>query len=250
MPPEVSGIVDAAGFRRLHLNLALFAIDADGKLLRSKIPDIRPPSFRFDPEAQGRDFQRQLEEMLSGLPLAKTAKSDSVRMVLPDVVGDGRPAGIRIYLTFAKNRLNHYRTPTVEAVLWTETMATALRYADKPRSIAVADLRPVLEQLYPPAIMDGHGGCRRIDGDLTLTPAGSDGDKRYAIVKGKVAIELDNENRTRYNGPLSLVVTYSTDDTAPKSLRGVGTWDFPKHNPQGQVVETIAMTAAIESRPE
>jgi hypothetical protein len=250
MPDDVYAVVDAAGFRQKHLNLALFALDADGKVLRSSNPQVRPSATRFDPESMGRDFRRQLDDMLDGLPLPKVASADPPKLTLPDVTGDGRPAGVRVFLTFAKNRLNHYRTPTVEAVKWTAAMRDALRYPDERRGVSADGLRPLLEQLYPPAIMDGHGGCRRIDADLTLTPAGSDGATRYAVLKGTVAIELDNANRTRYEGPLALVVTYAADNAAARALRGVGTWDVPKHNPQGQVAETIRMTAAIESRPD
>lgn len=250
MPDDVLSVVEAAGFRQKHLNLALFALDADGKLLRSSNPYVRPPAFRFDPDAMGRDFRRQLDDMLDGLALPKAAATHPPKLTLPDVTGDGRPAGVRVYLTFAKNRLNHYRTPTVEAVKWTSAMRDALRYPAERRTVETEALRPVLEQLYPPAIMDGQGGCRRIDADLTLTPAGGEGGTRYAVLKGTVGIELDNANRTAYSGPLSLVVSYDTIDPAARTLRGVGTWRVPKHRPEGRVAETIPMTAAIESRPD
>lgn len=250
MPDDVSAVVEAAGFRQQHLNLALFALDADGKLLRSLNPQVRPGATRFNPESMGRDFQRQLEDMLAGLSLPRVSAKNPVKLTLPDVTGEDKPAGVRIYLSFGANKLNHYRTPTVEAVKFTPAMRDALKYPDRSRTVAAEDLKPILEQLYPPAIMDGHGGCRRIDARFTLSPAGSDADRRFAILKGTVAIELDNQNRTSYEGPLDLVVTYSNDDAGPRTLRGVGSWVFPKHNPQGQVVERIRMTAAIESRPE
>lgn len=250
MPPEVLDVLDAAGFRHQHVNLALFALDSDGKLLRSLNPNVQPGGHRFDPESQGRDFRRQLDQMLDGLKLPHVAAKHPLKLTLPDIAGDKQPAGVRVYLTFGANKLNHYRTPTVEAVPITETMRTALAFPETDRSIPTESLRPILEQIYPPAIMDGHGGCRRIDARLTLSTAGSDGDRRFAIVRGTVSYELDNDNRTSYDGPLSIVVTYGADDPSPRTLRGVGDWTYPKHNPQGQVVERITMTAAIESRPE
>lgn len=249
MPKEVRDIVEASGLRNKHLNLALFALDADGKLLRSVIPNVRPPQFRFDPVAQGKDFQRQLEDMLDGLKLPHVVAKNPAKLTMPDVTGTDPLAGVRVYLTFGTNRLNHYRTPTVEAVQFTDAMRKSLSYPDSERILTADNLRPLLEQFYPPAIMDGHGGCRRIDAKLILKPAGHEGNKRLALLHGDVDIVLDNDNRTRYHGPLSVVVTYAAENSAPQSLRGVGTWEFPKHNPQGQVVERIKMTAAIESRP-
>lgn len=250
MSDDVRAVIVAGGFRHPHLNLALFALDADGKLLRSYDPFVRPPYFHFDPELQGRDFRRQLDDMLDGLNLPAHAAASPAKLTLPDAAGNDPLAGVRVYLTFGTNKLNHYRTPTVEAVAFTAAMRALLRYPDAPRSIAAAELRPLLSQLYPPAIMDGHGGCRRIDADLTLAPAGSENGQRQAILKGTVSIELDNPNRTRYDGPLALVLRYGGDDPAPRSLRGTGSWTVPKHNPQGQVVESIRMIAAFESRPD
>lgn len=249
-PAEVASVIDAANFHHQHINLALFALDADGKLLRSLNPEVRPGRNRFDPESQGRDFHRQLDGMLQGLSLPKIKPAQPTKLTLPDVCGEGPLAGVRIYLTFGKNKLNHYRTPTVEAVPFDDAMRDALRFPEQSRTVSADVLRPMLQQFYPPAIMDGHGGCRRIDAKFTLTSAGADSKQRFALLTGPIAIELDNDNHTKYDGRLSMVVTYGRNDSAAESLRGVGNWEFPKHNPRGEVVERIIMTAAIESRPE
>lgn len=249
MPDEVYAVIDAAGMRHQHINLGLFALDENGKLLRSLNPNVRPPAHRFDPELQGRDFKRQLDEMLDGLKLPHVVAKHPIKLTLPDVSGNESLAGVRIYLTFGKNRLNHYRTPTVEAVTLTAKMREALRYPEHSRSVSADQLRPMLEQFYPPAIMDGHGGCREIKAEMTLSPAGFDGNKKCALLKGTVEIELDNTNATRYSGPLSIAMIYDESGVL-KSLRGVGTWEFPKYTPEGRVAEWIQMTAAIESRPE
>ncbi len=249
-PTDVNAVIDAAGFTHKHINFALFALDADGKLLRSMIPEVRPDASRFDPESMGKNFRQQLDKMLDGLTFTKVVTANVPKLVLPDIGGTDPLAGVRVYLTFANNRLNHYRTPTVEAVKFTDKMRKALSYPEQARTITADELRPMLEQLYPPAIMDGHGACRRIDASLKLAPSkGKDGE-RSALLTGNVSIELDNTNRTKYEGPISIVITYAADNAAPKSLRGVGTWDVPKHDPHGQVAETIRMTAAIESRPD
>lgn len=245
MPADVRQVIESAGLAQKHINLALVVLDADGKVLRSTIPYIRPPAFRFDPEAQGKDFARQLHELLDGLTLPPAPPADPNRLSLPDV-----KHGLRVYLTFDANRLNHYRTPTVEAVAMTDGMKAALRHPANARDVAAADLRPLLQQLYPPAIMDGKGGCRRIDGRLRIAPAGTRDGDRWAILQGTVALELDNTAGTRYDGPLTLAIRYARAGDEMVSLRGVGSWSVPKHTPDGRVAETIRMTAAIESRPE
>jgi hypothetical protein len=250
LPDELRGLYREAGFRDTHVNFVLFVLDADGKLLRWLQPVIRPPQFHFDPEAQGRDFKRQLDQLLDGLPLPRPDADAKPKLTLPDVSGDGHPAGLRVYLSFAQNRLNHYRTPTVEALALSDEMKQALHYADTQKEVPVSALKPLLEQLYPPAIMDGSGGFRSITGTLKLKPAGAGSKHRYAVLEGKVQFLMDNRNRTTYACNVALVLAYPKDSTKILSLRGVAEGTVPKHNPQGQIVERIKMTAAIESRPE
>ncbi len=254
MPSDVRAMFDAAEIRAPHVNLALIALDAEGRVLRSYLPFVRPPAFGFDPEMQGRDFKRQLDEMLAGLRWPQVTTLAQRKLTLPDVCAPGvaapQPAGVRIYLMFSANRLNHYRTPTVEAVALSDATKQTLQYPTQARSLAVAALRPWLEQMYPPAIMDGKGGMRAIEGRLQMTPAGADSEWRYALLEGTVQFTLDNVNVTTYPGNLSVVLKYRRDATELHSVRGVLESLVPKSNPQGQVVERIRMTAAIESLPK
>ena len=69
------------------------------------------------------------------------------------------------------------------------------------------------------------------------------------MIEGDVQFALDNRSRIQYSGRLSVAVEYSNDSPTPRDVQGVCYCTFPKHNPQGQVVERIRMTAAIEARP-
>jgi hypothetical protein len=248
-PDDVREVIRSSGQRTNHINIGLFVLDANGKLLRHQTPFVRPPEFRFDPELQGRDFKRQINDLLEGLTLPANEGNPPIKLALPDVAGKEPLAGVRIYLTFGANRLNHYRTPTVEAVATTNAMRKALSYPERARKLSAEDLRPWLEQIYPPAIMDGKGGFERIDGTFTLCPAGREGDSRQALLEGDVRFVLDNNSRIGYDGRLAVVLDYSDKSADAMRARGVCACVFPKHNPQGQVVERIRMTAAIESRP-
>ena len=160
------------------------------------------------------------------------------------MTGKGQPAGVRIYLTFAANQLNHYRTPTVEAVPMTAELRRRSVIPRRRGRFPRHRLRPWLEQMYPPAIMDGLGGFRSITGTLRLRPAGGDDGHRYALIEGPVEFVLDNSQQSAYKGDLAVAVTYGTGSAEAVSLRGVMESTIPKGP------EWIRMTAALESRPE
>ena len=92
--------------------------------------------------------------------------------------------------------------------------------------------------------MDGKGGFRKIEGDLSFTPAGSDSTYRYAVIEGVIDFVLDNASESEYRGNLSLVLKYRRSDSDLYSIRGVCVGDIPKGP------EMIRMTAAIESLPK
>ncbi len=244
MPDDIRAVFNDANLRQPHINLALVVLDSKGKVLRSVVPSIRPPEFRFDPEAQGRDFKSQLDNLLAGLKLPKVEKPAKPKLTLPDICSEGQPNGVRIFLTFAANRLNHYRTPIVETVPMTEELRKALSYPKDAGTISASNVRAWLEQVYPAAVMDGKGGFRKIDGKLTFAPAGADDAYRYAVVEGEVEFVLDNEGRSTYKGSLSVALKYRREENALYSIRGVCESVVPKGP------EKIRMTVAIESRPE
>lgn len=242
MPQDVRAVYDQADFGPNHINLALTVVDEKGKLLRSTIPFVQPPAFQFDPAAQGQSFKAQLDELLKDLPVPKIKTPPKLN--LPDVRGPGQPSGVRLFITFAPNRLNHYRTPTVEVVPMSGTLRKALSYSAKAHELRVADIQPWLEQMYPPAIMDGWGGFTKISGKLLASPAGQDKAYRYLLVSGDVTFELDNQGQTWYTGKLDLVLRYPLKGKELHSIRGVMATEVPKGP------EWIPMTVAIESRPE
>lgn len=247
-PDDVRQLCEQAGHRK-NINIGLMLLDANGKLIKQMTPSIKPPAFHFDPEAQGKDFKRQIDQLLDGVTIKPAKKAKQPKLALPDVPGDDVLAGVRIYLTFGSNKLNHYRTPTVEVVEMSKELRQSLQYPKDTVPLKTELLRPWLEQIYPPAIMDGKGGFDRIDASLTLRQVKTNGATRYAMIEGDVKFALDNKSQIRYDGKLAVVVEYAGDSPQALSIRGVCDCVFPKHNPQGQPVERIRMTAAIESRP-
>jgi len=245
MPPDVRAVHRAGGFAGRNVNIGLAVLNAQGEVLRSYLPRVGPSAFGFDPEAQGRDFKWQLDDMLADVKLpAFKAPAGPPRLTLPDVAGSRPLAGVRIFLTFAANRLNHYRTPTVEAVPTPDALREALRYPAAARTLPASRLRPCLEQMYPPAIMDGHGGFESIEGTLRFAPAEAMAGSRHALLTGQVRFTLDNAQRSAYTGELAVAVQYAAEGEEAQSLRGV----LEARVPKGP--EWIRMTAALESRPQ
>jgi hypothetical protein len=244
MPADVRAVYDDADLGGQHINIALVLLDERGRVLRASVPSVRPGEFRFDPEAQGKDFKRQLDELVKGLALPKVEVPPTRKLTLPDLCTEGKPSGVRIYLTAAQNRLNHYRTPIVEAVPITDAIRSALRYPTAEAAVTAKDLEPWLQQIYPAAIMDGRGGFRSIEGTLSLRPAGQDTAHRYAVLEGEIYFQLDNTSRSRYLGDLAFVLKYSLESRAVETVRGVIHCTVPKGP------DWISLVAALESLPE
>lgn len=244
MPADVRAVYDEAGLGTQHINLALVIMDERGRVLRASVPRVRPAELRFDPVAQGRDFKHQLDDLVRGLPLPMARADAQPKLTLPNICTEGRPNGVRIYLTAGQNHLNHYRTPIVEAVPMTDFIRDALQYPDTATTLTAKDLRPWLEQVYPAAIMDGKGGFRSIEGRMTFKPAGQDSGARYAVLEGEINFELDNTSRSRYRGDLAFVLQYSVKERALETLRGILDCTVPKGP------ERIKLLAAVESLPE
>ena len=86
-------------------------------------------------------FKNPIDQFLAGVPLPRAKNSVSPKLALPDVTGTAPLAGVRIYLTFGANKLNHYRTPTVEAVPTTKALRDSLRYPMQPTSLKAEALQ-------------------------------------------------------------------------------------------------------------
>src|SRR4051794_11018341 len=103
MPADIRAVHGDAALGDRHINLALVVLDERGRVLRASVPSVRPGEFRFDPEAQGKDFKRQLDELVKGLRLPKVEAPARTKLTLPDLCTAGKPNGVRIYLTAAPN---------------------------------------------------------------------------------------------------------------------------------------------------
>ncbi len=250
MPADVREVYYAAGSPPNHQNIRLFVLDSAGKVIRgfAPFPANDPTSLGFDQKRMGQYLKGQIDQSTVGLKLPQVAVKKT--LTLPDIQGTTEPAGVRLFVSFEDNRMHHFRVPVVETVVLLEAERKALRLPAEARTIPAATLRRWLEQYYPPAVMDGMGGFEKITGTLQLQPAGADAQSRYAILRGDVQFVLDNESATGYQAKLEMVLRYDRTSPELQTVRGIMEADFPRQDRFGRTVETVRMTAAIESRPK
>ena len=202
-----------------------------------------------DGEPMGSDgavafVKKKIEEFSSGLAKPESKKTG---LTLPTAAG----SGVRIYIALKASGRGpgNYKAPTVEAVTTTDVERKALAYPSAARDVKADELKRWLGQVYPAAIMDSSGKPPEISGTLTLSPAGTDGQKRRAIMKGEVTFQMDDKAATKYRVALEGVVTYGTGPEFV-SLRAVLDGVYPKSDPHHSKPVEFRMTAVMESTPE
>lgn len=245
MPDDIREVYNAVGPRKPTSNIVFFVLEALGKLY-SWFSAAHPPDLGFDPDRQGQYMKEQIDYYCEKLNLPSIKITP--KLTLPDLPAGER--GVRVILSFAENKMQHYRAPVVETKAWTRSEQQALRYPESARDVPAQALQRWLGEIYPAAIMDGPGGVESIAGTLTLKPAGSDGSWRYATLIGEVRFVLNHEMRTSYKGNLEMVLFYRADSADFVRVRGAFQGVFPKPDKFNRNPMRIPMTAAIESRPE
>lgn len=253
-PDDVRAVMDQARAQMGRFgNLLLCVLDEQGRFVRAFSPfpgGSNPTGLGFHSDRMGQFLKEQLVTATAGMELPREVPVKKT-LTLPDVPDDGTLNGVRVYLSFSANKINHFRVPVVEVVPVSAAQWQPLRYPAGARELDAKVFRPWLEQMYPPAVMDGLGGFRSITGTLTIQPAGADREFRYAIVQGTIDFALDNEFAMRYQGPLELVLKYRHDSPDVATLRGTLTAKVPRQEFKGpRTVEYVTMTAAVESRPD
>jgi hypothetical protein len=240
-PDEVQQILQQRP-RQQQSNILVFVLDSQGKYVHSfdAMTDIHPAPMHELKKRMPTYFTEELKKA-SKQAGASIATPRSI-VHLPTV---DKP-GVRIYVTLGANRMNHFQVPVVEAVAWNDAEKEALKYRDEKQTIDAEVLRRWLAQMYPPAVMDGHGGMDKVTGTVHYTPAGESATHRYAVLKGKVTFHLDNATRISYQGPFDLVLRYSKTSVELEACWGTMTTSIPRHNPQGKVAEMVPMTVALE----
>lgn len=241
--PEGLRRIFEEGELRMESNLLCLILSEKGKLVRAFQPwgGKTLHDMKFDPERMGAALLAEIEKATAKMKLPAPSKGESLR--LPDT-----ERGVRVFVKIdtRKDSLPQYRVPTVSAIAVTEEERKALAYSAESREIDAAVFGRWFEQACPPAVMDGAGGIRKVEGKLTLSPVGK---TRAVVVRGDIGILLDNRAGTWIRGTLEGVVRYSGDSPDYSSLRFLFEGIFPKDRNRGNPAK-LPIVVAIESRPE
>jgi len=247
------------GFGGKQSNVDLAILDSEGNLVHWFDAFRRMGPRRVPDGGQGQKHEslgdytvRGLKQAIPALDLSHAPTAEHP-LKLPDL----EQSGIRIFVRLLEERMIAYRAPVVEVVALNKKDWKTLNYPHKKRRVEAAALTKWLSQVYPPGVMERTSQqtkkvyqIDRIEGDLTIKPAGSDGKMRYALLRGKVRLTDEGPDDFTYGGELEVVLTYSESNPGPLSLRGVFEGIYPRYNPVQRQSRDIPLRAAFESLPD
>lgn len=244
MPDDVKEIFTKSAIDK-QSNVFMFVLDPRGELVHG-FNAVRSGARGKEGVS---DSQQEISMALAKLKLADTpaAATPEHPLVLPDLQGTARgiPAGVRLFV----RPEGRGKQLVVEVVAMMPEQWELLAFPEQPREIAAEALKSWLVQMYPPAIrtVDQRKPFTKIAGSLTLQPAGSDAQARYALLRGKVSLAKGDETESAFEGTLQAVLTYGPDTPDVQSIQGIVEGDY-LYRIRG--TQAIPLIAAVESRPD
>jgi hypothetical protein len=234
-----------------HSNVDLAILDSRGRLVHW-----------FDGFPQGNIGRREsLEHYTVGEIRAALSRLDLADLPprtnplkLPDLE---RSRGIRVFVRLMDDRMTAYQAPVVEVVSLDADDWQALAWPGEQRTVDASTLGQWLSQVYPPGVMERTDpvtkrayGIESVSGELRLSPAGSDRDRRYALLRGKVRLTDEGNDGFSYEGSLAVVLSYPRDDPQVQSLHGVFEGVYPRTDAIRNRTRQIPLQAVFESLPD
>jgi len=240
--------------RQQQSNVDIAVLDANGEVVHSFDGFKRPrPGRRFGRGESLAEYTaaeiREGARRLGRLP----ARPKTLEPRLEDL---GKRRGVRVFVRLMDDRMKAYQAPVVELVPLSGDDARLLSYPSSKRRLSATRLHGWLSQVYPPGVMERTDprtkkayGVKKVDGELTLTPAGSKGEERFAILKGTVRFTDEGPDDFTYEGELSVVLSYSGSGSTTPDLRGVFTGVYPRRDPRRKAPRRLPLHAVFESVP-
>ncbi len=239
---------------RQQSNVDLAVLDPEGRVVHSfdGFRRQRPRQSRGPAESLAAYTAREIEKAIGRLD-RKPPRSRRHALKLPDLE---KGAGVRVFVRLLDDRMRAYRAPVVEVVPLTAAHWKPLAYPQKKRSVPAAKLKRWLSEVYPPGIMERVDPrtkkayrISKVSGDLTLAPAGSDGDRDFATLRGRIRLTDEGPDEFSFEGALDVVLSYEESRTGAPTLRGVFEGIYPRHDRRHDRTREIPLRAAFESRP-
>lgn len=243
-PDDVQQLMRQRQRSRSQSNIHVFVLDTQGQLVHSfdAMTDLHPAPMHDLKKRMPGYFKQELSRAAAKMNFTPAIPTTKPTPHLPTASAPG----IRVYVTMGENRMQHFMVPTVEAVSIDQEEQKQLRYPAEARKMEATVVKRWLATMYPPAVMDGHGGMDQVKGTLTFTPAGENATHRFATVRGTVKLQLDNVSKISYQGPLDLMLQYKKDSDEVVAVWGLFTSKVPRGDQRGKAVEYVNLTSAIE----
>ena len=243
------------GLREKQSNVDLAILDAKGNLVHWFDGFHRMGGKSFPngqrQESLGDYTARELQKATTKLHLADTPREEP-----PLKLPDPGQLGVRVFITLLEERMRAYRAPVVEAVHLTRNDWKPLSYPDREKIIEASLLKKWLSQLYPPGVMERTDPqtkqvyrISKIRGSLSLKPAGSFNNIRYALLTGRIILTDEGPDHFSHEGDIEIVLTYSKTLSTPQSLRGIFDGTYPRFNPMNRAFREVPLQAAFEALP-
>ena len=195
----------------------------------------------------------ELDKAIKQLSLEKAQRKEN-QLQLPDL---DQARGIRVFVQLMDQRMKAYQAPVVEVVPLETDDWTPLDWPTEQRSVDASSLTKWLSQVYPPGVMERTNPqtkvaykIKSVTGRLSLVSAGSDDNRRYAILSGDIRLTDDGIDEFSYEGKLEIVLTYKPDEPELQSLRGVFNGIYPRTDRMHNQTHRIPLQAVFESLPE
>ena len=253
MEPAIKNLFTSSNLSKdpNRLNVFMFVLDPHGRVVHEfhGLPggERSAGPGRSDHQAEIRKARAKLE-----LPQVGAQRVAGALKGLPDLEArdSAVPAGVRLFIRQDEPGNTVFSTvPVVELVAMKPDEWQPLAFDRRESEIAADGLKSWLVWLYPAAIRaaDEQKRFQKFDGTLKLSPAGSDGNFRYALLRGRIRLAKSDDTESAFEGELQAVLTYPSDTAGVHSLRGIveGTYLYRTRGTSRELLRV-----AIESRPE
>ncbi len=172
-------------------------------------------------ETMPRYFAERLRRVHTQLRLP-SAKTTPRRLRLPDQEG----RAVRVFVRLDDPGMPAYYAPVVEVATPAAEVWKTLAFPDNARTLSADVLQSCFRHVYPPGVMERqnkqtmyHWRIAKSQGSLTFEPAGSEGQTRYALLRGKVRLTDEGPDGFSFDGTFAAVISYEPDEPSPRSLR-------------------------------
>ncbi len=164
----------------------------------------------------------------------ETSPSTPGELKLPGLEDVKSDRAIRIWSGLEAKKSSALNAPFVEIQTVSEREWASLSYPEEARTVEASVLKSSFAHIYPPGVMDraepGTGkrpALRSLEGRWTISPAGSDGKARYAVLAGKARLTYGPDGFS-YEGDFEAVIAYTANDPSARTLLGVFEAVYPR----------------------